>query len=58
MLPTMLLITCDLFLKEEMMWKEALRIFGIGFPGVFLTLALLCLSVYALSALVRLWEKR
>lgn len=40
------------------MWSEALRIFLIGFPGVFLTLLLLCLSIYALGALVRLWEKK
>lgn len=39
-------------------WKEALRIFSVGFPGVFLTLSLLCLSIYALSALVRLLERK
>jgi len=39
-------------------WKEALRIFLVGFPGVFLTLTLLCFSVYALSGLIRLWEKK
>lgn len=41
-----------------MVEKEALRIFAVGFSGVFLTLLLLALVIYAFGALLRLFGKR
>lgn len=40
------------------MEKEALKIFAVGFSGVFLTLILLALVVYAFGAVSRLFKKR
>jgi hypothetical protein len=40
------------------MWWEALKIFGIGFPGVILTLGLMALIVYLVGVAVNSLQKK
>lgn len=40
-----------------MIGKEAFKIFAVGFSGVFLTLALLAIVVYAFGLVARLISK-
>lgn len=40
------------------MFKEALKIFAVGFPGVILTLAFMAFVIYLVGRLVTVFEKR
>jgi Na+-transporting methylmalonyl-CoA/oxaloacetate decarboxylase gamma subunit len=39
-----------------MPWEEALKIFVFGFSGVFLTLAILVVTILTLGQIIRLFD--
>lgn len=39
-----------------MPWEQALRIFVFGFSGVFLTLAILVVTIFTLGKIIRLFD--
>ncbi len=40
------------------MWEEALKIFGIGFPGVILALGIMAVIVYVVGFVVNSLQKK
>ncbi|RLA81816.1 MAG: hypothetical protein DRG36_00975 [Deltaproteobacteria bacterium] len=40
------------------MWEKAIRIFSIGFPGVFLTLLVLVVFIELMGKIVKAIEKK
>jgi Na+-transporting methylmalonyl-CoA/oxaloacetate decarboxylase gamma subunit len=51
---------CDFFLKKEtdmIPWEQAVRIFVFGFSGVFITLAILVLTILILGKVMSLFKK-
>jgi len=45
-------------MEEEVMWEKAFKIFSIGFPGVFLTLAVLVFFIELMGKIVKAIEKK
>ncbi len=40
------------------MWEEALKIFGIGFPGVIFTLGIMAVIVYLVGLVINALQKK